>query len=205
MEDVASPVQHMPTAALQPLPVASDETLLAQVAAGDHAAFTTLYDSVAAAVYGLVRRIVVDVPAADRVTEDVLLAVWTLAGSFDGSAGTARGWILGLAHRHAVDEIRVDDGATQLSMVASDSPPAPGAASSADSAEPTVSGIEMALRCLPATQRSALELAYFQGLTYWQVARTLDISRSRATDTLRDALRGLATQPESPAPTASPR
>lgn len=196
MEDVSARPEHPATAALEPLPVASDETLLGQIATGDHAAFTTLYDSVAAEVYGLVRQIVVDVPAANRVTEDVLLAVWTSAASFDGEAGSAHGWILGLAHRHAVDEIRQRDGAT-LSMVPDDPPPEPGA-SSHGSEHPPVSGIEQALRCLSASQRSALELAYFQGLTYWQVARTLNMPRSRATTTMRDALLALATPPESP-------
>lgn len=192
MEDVSAHSQRGTAAAQPALPNCSEENLLGQVATGDHAAFTMLYDSVARAVYGLVHHIV-DRPAADRVTQDVLVAVWRSAASFDGSARSARSWILGMAHRHAVDEIRGDAG-TWEAMVEAGEPPELGAAPDADSVEPMVGGIEQALRHLPESQRAALDLAYFHGLTYWQVARTLNMSRSNASNTLRDALRGLATQ-----------
>src|SRR6516164_6041203 len=80
--------------------------LLAKVARGDEAAFAGVYDRFGTVVYGLVRRIVRDPAQSEEVTQEVLLDVWRTASRFDPVEGSARSWLMTLAHRRAVDRVR---------------------------------------------------------------------------------------------------
>src|SRR5690349_18114986 len=76
------------------------------VARGDADAFDTVYDQVAATVFGTVRRVVRDPAQSEEVTQDVLLEVWRNAAKFDPGRGSATAWVMTLAHRRAVDRVR---------------------------------------------------------------------------------------------------
>ena len=80
--------------------------LLAKVARGDEAAFAGVYDRFATVVYGLVRRVVRDPAQSEEVTQEVLLEVWRTAARFDPGEGSARSWLMTLAHRRAIDRVR---------------------------------------------------------------------------------------------------
>ena len=88
-------------------PPASDLAgLLAKVARGDEAAFAAVYDQVGALVFGLARRVVKDPAQSEEVTQEVLLEVWRSASRFDPVQGSARSWLMTMAHRRAVDRVR---------------------------------------------------------------------------------------------------
>src|SRR5438874_5465671 len=87
--------------------------LLAKVARGDEAAFAGVYDRFATLVYGLVRRVVRDPAQSEEVTQEVLLDVWRTASRFDPGEGSARGWLMTLAHRRAVDRVRSAQASAQ--------------------------------------------------------------------------------------------
>jgi RNA polymerase sigma-70 factor (ECF subfamily) len=82
------------------------ERLLALVARGDEQAFAELYQRVAAAVFGLVTRVVRDPAQAEEVTQEVFVELWRTASRFDPARGSARSWIMTCAHRRAVDRVR---------------------------------------------------------------------------------------------------
>lgn len=178
----------------------SEEVLLEQVGTGDGDAFAELYDRTTPAVYGMARRVVVDASLAEEVTQEVLLEVWSKAASFDRTRGSARSWILTMAHRRAVDVVRREQASSnRVDRVA--------AASSArpydEVAEAVLERLESDLRALAvdralgtltALQRSALELAYFKGFTYREVAQILEVPVGTAKSRIRDGLRRLADQ-----------
>ena len=82
------------------------EALLPRVAYGDVAAFTDLYDALSASVYGLAHRVIRDQDLAEDVTHDAFLEVWRKAPNFDGTRGSAKSWVMRIAHRRAVDAAR---------------------------------------------------------------------------------------------------
>jgi RNA polymerase sigma-70 factor (ECF subfamily) len=70
------------------------ERLLVQVARGDEQAFAELYRRVAAAVFGLVSKVVRNPAQSEEVTQEVFVELWRTAPRFDPARGTARSWIM---------------------------------------------------------------------------------------------------------------
>ena len=84
--------QHRPAQAPAARPAGDDtlERLLALVARGDEQAFAELYQRVAAAVFGLVSKVVRNPAQSEEVTQEVFVELWRTAARFDPGRGTAR-------------------------------------------------------------------------------------------------------------------
>ena len=186
-----------PTPHLHSVPVGdaaaplSLEDLLSSVAKGDQSAFGAVYDRVGAQVYGLVRRVLRDPSQSEEVTQEVLLEVWRAASRFDRSRGSASGWIMTMAHRRAVDRVRSeqasrnrderiairDAGGDAFDVVVEDV-----------EARLEQQQVRQALSQLTDLQREAIELAYYGGYTYREVAELLGTPLGTVKTRLRDGL-----------------
>ena len=161
---------------------------LAKVARGDEAAFAGVYDHFATVVYGLVRRVVRDPAQSEEVTQEVLLEVWRTASRFDPSEGSARSWLMMLAHRRAVDRVRAAQASAQREARA---------AVAATDYDVVVEEVETRLdaqrvrRCLDSLteiQRESVTLAYYGGYTYREVAALLGVAVGTVKTRMRDGL-----------------
>lgn len=85
-----------------------DARLLARVAGGDEAAFMTLYDRHADALYGTAVRFLRDRESAAEVLQDVFVAIWQRAAQYDPRFGSGFGWLVGIARNRAIDRLRAD-------------------------------------------------------------------------------------------------
>lgn len=167
------------------------EDLLSSVAKGDQSAFAALYDRVGAQVYGLIRRVLRDPAQSEEVTQEVLLEVWRAASRFDRSRGTANGWIMTMAHRRAVDRVRSEQASRNRDerIAVRDSGEAPFDVVAEDvETRMEQQQVRQALSGLTELQREAIELAYYQGYTYRQVAELLDTPLGTVKTRLRDGL-----------------
>ncbi|HEX7304754.1 sigma factor [Lentzea sp.] len=99
-------VRRQPVVSLEPERPEALDDLLVRVAGRDEEAFGRLYDAVASAVFGLVRRVVSCEERSEAVFEEVMLEVWRTAGEFDPGRGRAATWILATTHRYAVESVR---------------------------------------------------------------------------------------------------
>ena len=162
--------------------------LLAKVARGDDAAFAGVYDQFATTVYGIVRRVVRDPAQSEEVTQEVLLEVWRTASRFDPGEGSARGWLMTLAHRRAVDRVRSAQASAErearATVAATDYDVV------ADEVETRLDA-QRVRRCLDALtelQRESVTLAYYGGYTYREVAALLGVAVGTVKTRMRDGL-----------------
>ncbi len=143
-------------------------------------------------MYGLALRVIGDARAAEDVAQDVFVSVWERPDAFDPDRGSLRTWLGTLAHRRAVDHVRREEARRRRSVKeASRSQTAPDVEEMA-MALVTAERVRAALATLPDDQRRAIQLAYFGGKTYRQVAEVLGIPEGTAKSRLRLGLRRIA-------------
>ena len=163
--------------------------LLTLVARGDEAAFSAVYDQMIAAVYGLARRVIRDPARAEEISQEVFLQVWQTAARFDQARGQGKGWILTLTHRRAVDAVRHDQAATNRDRKYDWS-----GGPDYDQVEEEVTvnlehqQVRECMGGLTDLQREAVNLAYYKGYTYAEVASVLDVNPATIKTRMRDGL-----------------
>jgi RNA polymerase sigma-70 factor (ECF subfamily) len=84
---------------------ASDEGLMEQLLAGQQDALGSLHGRYAPLIFNLAARSL-DRGAAEDIVQDVFLAVWRRADTFDVERGTLKSWVLQIAHHRIVNELR---------------------------------------------------------------------------------------------------
>ncbi|MFF0204311.1 ECF RNA polymerase sigma factor SigK [Streptomyces sp. NPDC005017] len=180
----------------EPEPTAAEddqsvEALLARVADGDKGAFAGVYRAMARPVMGLTCRILHDPAQAEEVTQDVMVEVWRTAGRYRRDRGSAKGWVLTLAHRRAVDRVRHAEASVRRERRA-------GAVVAGREHDEVAEAVEddderrRARECLERLSRMyrvPLVLAYYQGLTYVEVAATLSAPAGTVKSRMRTGLR----------------
>jgi RNA polymerase sigma-70 factor, ECF subfamily len=152
-----------------------DGELIQRVANADREAFAELYDRFAAILQGIVLRIVRSRAEAEDVLQEVFLQIWQRAASYDERRGRLVPWLTLLARSRALDRLRARDLGTRIAAQAAAEPPS----QSTDAAEDVIVGeegllVRRALEEISEDQRSALSLAYFEGLTQSQIAERVE-------------------------------
>jgi len=164
--------------------------LLRRAGRGDQSAFADLYDALSPLVYGVVLKVVRDPSQAEEVAQEVFVELWRLAARFDGTKGSAKTWAATLAHRRAIDRVRSeqasrvrqDRDANQTIRIESDV-----VAAEVEQSFDQVR-VRRALTQLSELQREAVELAYFGGHTYREVAVLLDVAEGTVKSRIRDGM-----------------
>lgn len=166
------------------------EDVVARVARGDEQAFELLFRRTAGPVLGLVRRILRDPAQSEEVAQEVMVEVWRTATRFDAGRGSATTWILTMAHARAVDRVR-------SAQAARDREQRIGVRDHVREYDEVAEEVEVRLeqqavrRCLSGLtdlQRESVQLAYYGGYTYREVAELIDVPLGTVKTRLRDGL-----------------
>lgn len=187
--DGVKPLRRLRSVGPDPSPAQRQTAAMAEAAKGDQAAFAVLYDDLAPIVFGVVRQVVRDPAQSEEITQEVFVEVWRLAPRFDRTRGSVRAWVCTIAHRRAVDAVRAEQSARDRDQRD---------ASRQAVAHDTVSDgviddldrdrVKVALEKLSPVQREAIELAYYGGNTYREVAVLLDCAEGTVKTRIRDGL-----------------
>jgi RNA polymerase sigma-70 factor, ECF subfamily len=168
----------------------TDALLTARLAAGDDHALAEAFDRFGPAVYGAALRVLGEWTAAQDVAQDVFVELWSHPGRYDPAAGSLRTYLTVLARHRAVDVVR-----SELRRIARQErnhrlTPLPGLPSPGEevAAAEAAGLVRAAVRLLPDSQRQVVELAYFAGLSYREVAQAAGIPEGTAKSRLRLAL-----------------
>jgi RNA polymerase sigma-70 factor (ECF subfamily) len=133
-----------------------------------------------------------DPRAAEDVSQDVFVGFWERPAAFDPARGSLRTWLGTLTHRRAVDHVRREEARRRRAERDAGRAVAAPDVEELATALLTAERVRAALDVLPEEQRRAVQLAYFGGKTYRQVAETLGIPEGTAKSRLRLALRRIA-------------
>jgi len=163
-----------------------------RLVARDGDALGEIYDQYASFVYGLALRVIGDRRAAEDVSQDVFIALWERPATFDPSRGSLRTWLGTLAHRRSVDYVRREEARRRRAERAASRADVPPDVEEMATALVTAERVRAALDLLPPDQQRAIQLAYFGGKTYRQVADVLGIPEGTAKSRLRLGLRRIA-------------
>jgi RNA polymerase sigma-70 factor, ECF subfamily len=167
--------------------VDEDEVLVARLAAGDDDAVGELFDRYGPFVLGLARRVTGSTQIAEDVAQDVLTAMWSDPDRFDSNRGSLRSFLGVQAYRRAIDAVRRDTRrrAREEHVLMPELGCAPGNGNDAIDAATLAEVVRNAIKRLPAQQRAAVELVFWNGLTCREVAQVLAIPEGTAKSRLR--------------------
>ena len=147
--------------------VLSDAMLVSAIRSGDEQAMAQLYDRYSPLIYSVALRVLGDTGAAEDILQEVFLQLWRSPDMFDASRGSMPGWLAVIARNRAIDSLRKRRPETDITeVVVSVEPDLAGKAEWSRAADK----IRGALGGMPAPQRSALEMAFFEGLTHTEIA-----------------------------------
>jgi RNA polymerase sigma-70 factor (ECF subfamily) len=134
--------------------------------------------------------------SAEEVVQDVFVAIWRKADTFDPSKGPFRAWALRIAHHRVINEFRqrsrrlrvkADPDGHSLGIVPGTDPD-PGDAAWLDDRRAIV---RAAVEALPPSQRQALSLAFLEDLSHQQIAESLNLPLGTTKSRIRAGLRTL--------------
>jgi RNA polymerase sigma-70 factor (ECF subfamily) len=156
------------------LSLAGDANLVLAIARFHEDALAEAYRRHAGAVYALARRVLWDAALAEEVVQEIFLRLWSAPERFDPERGSLRSFLLAQTHGKAVDLLRSETSRRRREQGEAAATAAAGYDVEHEAFDLAVAGqVRDALGSLPETQRRAIELAYFGGHSYREVARLL--------------------------------
>jgi RNA polymerase sigma-70 factor (ECF subfamily) len=149
-------------------PNLNDGALIVAVRSGNQDAMAELYDRYSPVVYAVALRVLGDAGAAEDVLQEIFMQLWRSPESFDAERGNLAPWLAVIARNRAVDVLRKRRPQTEISdAVISVSPDLAGEADRSRA----VDKVRAVLKEMPAAQRSALEMAYFEGYSHSEISQ----------------------------------
>ncbi len=175
---------------MQPIDEVSDAQLVTSVARYSEVALAEVYRRHGGAVYGLAKRVLNNEAEAEDVTQEVFLRLWNQPDRFDPARGSLRSFLLAQAHGRAVDSVRSSSSrrlreardAMRTAQAGYDLQHEVWDLSVADQ-------LSQAMGELPDEERRAIELAYYDGHTYREVAQLLDQPEGTVKSRIRNGMR----------------
>ena len=155
----------------------SDSELMEAIVAGSVDAFVELYDRYSTRAFRVARSICRDYGTAEDAVQEAFVSIFKTRASYRSQRGTVAAWLMMVVRSRAIDVSRVQAKhsgrrATDDALAAV---PAAGDVADETGARIDASGVRAALAALPDTQREAITLAYYGGLTHTEIAERLGL------------------------------
>ncbi len=169
--------------------------LLRGVAAHDPHALERLYGLTSAKINGVIHRIMGDTAIAEEVLQDVYVNVWRKAGSFNPAFGSPITWLASIARNKAIDRLRSERSRNFATDSIDDVELADESVPVIERLIATQDGTRLmgCLALIDQDQQRAIRAAFFEGLTYDELARREGVPLSTMKSRIRRGLMKLRT------------
>lgn len=173
-----------------PTPGADLAAAMEEVARGDKQAFSALYDALAPLIYGTVLKVVRDRAQSEEVMQEVMIELWRQAARYRPATASVTTWAATIAHRRIVDRVRSAQAAADREHTTAVRDRQRPFDEVTEQVETRLESeqVRRCLRGLTELQRQAVTLAYYGGLTYREVAQSLDTPLATIKTRMRDGL-----------------
>jgi RNA polymerase sigma-70 factor (ECF subfamily) len=163
--------------------------------AGSQDALAELYDRYAPLAFGVALRILGDPARAEDVVQEAFMRVWNHAATFDSQRGSLRTWLLTAVRNRSIDYLRGRAAHERRELELQ-----PEVAEAGQRSDPwrqvslslERSAVLEALSSIPAEQRQAVELAFFEGYSHREIADMTRVPLSTVKGRMRLALEKLS-------------
>ena len=153
---------------------ASDAALVVAISRYHDDALAEIYRRHAGSVFALARRLLIEPGDAEEILQEVFVRLWQQPERFDPARGSLRAFLLAHCHSRAIDRLRSDTARRQREERQARRTAEAGYDLEHEVWDLTVADhVRTVLQQLPAAERNAIELTYFEGHTYREVARIL--------------------------------
>ena len=170
----------------------SDAALVVSIGRFQQDALAEAYRRHAGAVFGLARRLLTDHARAEEIVQEVFVRLWNEPNRFDPERGTLRSFLLANAHGRAVDLIRSETSRRRREEREAAMTAEAGYDIAREVWDIALAGhVREAMEALHEGERAAIELAYFGGLTYREVAAQLGDAEGTVKSRIRSGLKKL--------------
>jgi RNA polymerase sigma-70 factor (ECF subfamily) len=176
--------------AIERLHEVSDGALVLAIARYHQEALAEAYRRHGGAVFALARRLLADQALAEEVVQEVFLRLWTQPDRFDPERGALRSYLLAQSHGRAVDLLRSETSRRRREEREARQTAEGGYDIEREVLDLAVGEhVKEVLERLPPEERQPIELAYFGGFTYRQVAARLEQPEGTVKSRIRSGLR----------------
>ena len=173
----------------------SDATLVVAIGRWRQDALAEAYRRHAGAVFGLAIRVLGDRSLAEEIVQEVFLRLWDHPDRFDPQRGSLRSFLLAQSHHRAVDVVRSEQSRRAREERQHREAAEAGYDLEHEVWDLTVGGnVRDALSLLADDERRPIEMAYFGGMTYREVAAVLDKPEGTVKSRIRSGLHRLREQ-----------
>ncbi len=180
--------------AMEDLHDTSDAALVVAIGRWREDALAEVYRRHAGAAYALARRLLNGKELAEEILQEVFLRLWNNPERFDPERGSLRSYMLAQTHGRSVDLLRSETSRRRREERDARESPVFGDDIEREVIDLTVSEkVKEVVAGLPPDERQAIELAYFGGHTYRQVAVMLKAPEGTVKSRIRSGLRRLRT------------
>ncbi len=141
---------------------------MSAMSAGDAQALAILYDRHSQLVYSVALRVLGDTGRAEDVLQDIFMRLWRRPNVYDQARGNLGAWLAVIGRNRAIDVLRKHQGEADIEgVIVSLDHDVSGQAERSRAMQKILA----LLASMPSSQRSALEMAYFQGLTHTEISQ----------------------------------
>ena len=178
-----SPTPHYPYA-VRAADIPVTDQVATRFAGGDEAVLREAYDAHGSLVYSICLRSLPEDRAKD-VTQEVFVSAWRARERFDPSRGSLAAWLVGITKNRIIDNVRSEQrhASRRSNVEAADTPVEPEVERIADQML-----VAAALEVVPERGRTAIRLAYFEGLTHPEIAQRTGVALGTVKSDIRRGL-----------------
>ena len=177
--------------ALRAIP--GDPELVERLRKRDPQALADLYDRYGRQAYALILRVVRDAAIAEDLVQETFLRVWNRVHGLDAERGSIGAWLLTIARNRAIDYLRSAAGRERnsLDVEGTNHPSLFCEIEQGILTSDKTRRVKAAMEKLSTNQRTAMELAYFEGLSQSEMAERMGQPLGTVKTWVRTALKSL--------------